>query len=255
MNWKWLSILFLIVIAFSARRYFIDEDRESRLIHLSAKPGPLSIKHASLENNCESCHTPYHGVEALNCVGCHAGETSLLKRQPTAFHANIQECAGCHIEHRGVSVRPVIMDHQYFTHLSLKTLERSAKRNGTHELTDYLQRISSSFSGNASPRAQDVLKCSSCHSNDDKHFKLFGQSCGDCHPTETWKISRFRHPSPASTDCSQCHQAPPSHYMMHFQMVSERVAHVEHANVNQCFLCHQTTSWNDIKGIGWYKHH
>ena len=55
--------------------------------------------------------------------------------------------------------------------------------------------------------------------------------------------------------CAQCHQAPPSHYMMHFRMVSMTVAGRMHAQVNQCYLCHQTTSWNDIKGVGLYKHH
>ena len=25
--------------------------------------------------------------------------------------------------------------------------------------------------------------------------------------------------------------------------------------VNQCYRCHQTDAWNDIKGIGFYKHH
>ena len=43
--------------------------------------------------------------------------------------------------------------------------------------------------------------------------------------------------------------------MMHFKMVSMKTAGVEHADVSQCFLCHQTNAWNDIKGVGWYKHH
>lgn len=43
--------------------------------------------------------------------------------------------------------------------------------------------------------------------------------------------------------------------MEHFKMISMKVAKQEHADVTQCFLCHQTTSWNDIKGVGWYKHH
>jgi hypothetical protein len=43
--------------------------------------------------------------------------------------------------------------------------------------------------------------------------------------------------------------------MGHFHMVSAKVARRPHARVNQCHLCHQTTSWNDIKGVGWYKHH
>ena len=43
--------------------------------------------------------------------------------------------------------------------------------------------------------------------------------------------------------------------MGHFHMVSMKVAGQHHAQVNQCYLCHQTTAWNDIKGVGWYKHH
>lgn len=43
--------------------------------------------------------------------------------------------------------------------------------------------------------------------------------------------------------------------MEHFRMVSARVANQPNAQVNQCYECHQTTAWNDIKGVGWYKHH
>jgi hypothetical protein len=100
-----------------------------------------------------------------------------------------------------------------------------------------------------------TLNCATCHSNKDRHFKLFGQDCAQCHATSQWAIPEFRHPSPRSTDCAQCHEAPPSHYMEHFHMVSTKVAGKPRARVNQCYLCHQTTSWNDIKGVGWYKHH
>jgi hypothetical protein len=100
-----------------------------------------------------------------------------------------------------------------------------------------------------------VLNCATCHANKDRHVKLFGQDCARCHGTNKWTVPEFRHPSPQSLDCAQCHQAPPSHYMGHFHMVSARVAGRHHARVDQCYLCHQTTSWNDIKGVGWYKHH
>lgn len=62
----------------------------------------------------------------------------------------------------------------------------------------------------------ESVECSSRHSNRDRRFKLFGSHCGDCHEAESWKITGFRHPGPASRDCSQCHQAPPGHYMEHF---------------------------------------
>ena len=74
-----------------------------------------------------------------------------------------------------------------------------------------------------------MLNCATCHANDDRHFKLFGQDCAQCHATDRWTIPEFQHPSPSSTDCAQCHQAPPSHYMMHFKMISARVAGKPHA--------------------------
>jgi hypothetical protein len=41
----------------------------------------------------------------------------------------------------------------------------------------------------------------------------------------------------------------------HFNKVCAVVAGQPQAQVNQCYLCHQTTAWNDIKGFGWCKCH
>lgn len=65
----------------------------------------------------------------------------------------------------------------------------------------------------------------------------------------------FVHPSARATECAQCHQEPPSHIMMHFSMMAAPFAGQRNAGVKQCFLCHQSTSWNDIKGVDWFKHH
>ncbi len=102
---------------------------------------------------------------------------------------------------------------------------------------------------------ESLLKCASCHATKDRHQGYFGADCGQCHATAVWTISDFRHPSPRSTECAQCHKPPPSHAMMHFSMVSAAVARQPKAEAGQCYLCHQTTSWNDIKGVGWFKHH
>jgi hypothetical protein len=93
-----------------------------------------------------------------------------------------------------------------------------------------------------------TLDCAGCHWEKDHHFGLFGTDCAQCHLTRTWAIPEFRHPSPQSTDCAECHQAPPNHYMkMCFQMLAAK-ARKSHAQVNQCYQCHQTTAWKDIKG-------
>jgi hypothetical protein len=198
-------------------------------------PGRLSARHAFLEDNCAACHTAGKGPEAVNCIACHANNESLLQRQPTAFHANVASCRECHTEHRGSNRRPTDMDHDALARIGL----RQFKDKNHSDLT----------------ASEAVLNCATCHANKDRHVKLFGQDCAQCHTTAKWTIPEFRHPSSRSTDCAQCHQAPPSHYMGHFHMVSAKVAGQPRAKVNQCYLCHQTTAWNDIKGVGWYKHH
>ena len=227
-------------------------------------PGELSKAHAFLEHNCAACHTSVKGVEASNCIACHANNESLLQREPTSFHANIRSCRECHREHRGIDRRPTDMDHLALSRIGFRQLEGEHSTDGVNELVrkDLLDWIGQhqpeghGLEGHSSLTPQEaVLNCATCHSTKDRHFKLFGQDCAQCHGTTKWTIPEFRHPSPKSTDCAQCHQAPPSHYMMHFQMISAKVARQPTAKVNQCYECHQTTVWNDIKGVGFYKHH
>lgn len=222
-----------------------------------ASPGDLSQAHASLEDNCAACHTSVAGIRPSNCIVCHANDESILRRQPTSFHVSIGSCVECHFEHRGRSHRPTNMDHAALSRIGLRQLHDGNAR-GENEATR-AQLLSWVRSGPAVGRRvqplEAVLNCATCHANDDRHFDLFGSDCAQCHATDRWTIPEFRHPSASSMDCAQCHQAPPSHYMMHFKMISARVAGQPHARVDQCYQCHQTTSWNDILGTGWYKHH
>lgn len=227
-------------------------------------PGELSQAHASLENNCAACHTPIKGVQAQNCITCHANNESLLQRQPTAFHADVGSCVECHTEHRGINKRPNYMDHLALSKIGFRQLQVDRSTDGENDrvrkdLLNWIgqhQPVDHKGEGHSSLTPQEaVLNCATCHSKKDRHFKLFGQDCAQCHGTTKWTIAEFRHPSPNSMDCVQCHQAPPSHYMMHFQMISAKVAGKPDAQVNQCYKCHQTTAWNDIKGAGFFKHH
>ena len=225
-------------------------------------PGKLSQRHAFLENNCAACHTPAKGVEAKNCIVCHADNERLLQRQPTAFHASIQNCAACHLEHQGAVARLTKMDHVALGRIGLKEFEKEPRQNPDEAVRVQQLKNALAESGDtklsASPqllREETLLNCATCHQTKDRHMGLFGNDCAQCHGTTKWTIPEFRHPSPVSQSCAQCHQAPPSHYMMHFKMISMSIASQPNAQVSQCFLCHQTTAWNDIKGVGFYKHH
>ena len=221
-----------------------------------ASPGPLSAAHAFLEEKCESCHTPNQGIKAAACITCHAPDALVLGKPSTAFHATISTCLGCHVEHQGVDVRPVRMDHSVLVAVGMEAAH-SELRKGQSAAADLaaIGHYLAGLTGSGPARDGQVLDCASSHGVRDKHVGLFGQQCADCHKTESWKITGFLHPSPKSQECNQCHQAPPSHYMMHFEMMDKGITGQRTARVEQCYLCHQTDFFNNIKGVGWYKHH
>ena len=239
-----------------------------RLWQSQVSPGPLSASHAWLEGNCAACHTPVKSAEAMKCIGCHANNTALLQRQPTAFHGSIGTCSRCHLEHQGARPLPVPMDHVALADIGLEVVRQNPDSATNQRLLAWIRQHE--VAAETAPTHPGVtpteaaLNCTTCHSTKDRHQGYFGADCASCHRTASWAIAEFQHPSPRSVQCVQCHQAPPSHYMMHFEMVSKKVASPANApgnpccgdvTVNQCYRCHQTTSWNDIKGVGWYKHH
>jgi hypothetical protein len=216
-------------------------------------PGHLSSRHAFLSDKCETCHTPTKGVEAAACIACHTTAAADLGKQSTAFHATSKECRGCHLEHAG-GVRPTKMDHSVLIRIRAfsRNADASAQAITEQMVMDLKNVLGFSRSGEAEKAS---LGCVTCHSNREPHRGLFGRECVDCHGVDSWKIARFMHPSPSSKECAQCHQAPPSHYMEHFVMMDQMITGKEKAAVNQCNLCHRTDSFNDIKDVGWYKHH
>ncbi len=255
-----LSLALLVAGTAATTLSLLHFPRAQIAVQRAVRPGELSQPHAFLEKNCVACHTPLKGVEAKNCIVCHADNTSLLQRPPTAFHVDIATCTSCHLEHQGRVPRTAEMDHVALARIGLSQLPHPANppEKTRADLVAWL--VQGARGPRPSPTPQlapeeALLQCATCHGTKDRHASLFGSDCAQCHATAKWTLPEFRHPSPASQSCAQCHQAPPSHYMMHFKMVSMTVARVEKADVSQCFLCHQTTAWNDIKGVGFYKHH
>lgn len=256
--WRALFIALALFVALFGAFYFLGNHSSGERTGVLSKtawqrmasPGALSQAHRFLEHDCAACHTAVEGVKASNCIVCHANNESLLQRQPTSFHASISSCKECHSEHQGRGRLATNMDHVMLAEIGLRQL----KDDDVDSKLLTWSKLWVPAHSHITPE-ETVLNCATCHSNDDRHFQLFGQDCAQCHATDKWTIAEFRHPSPSSMDCVQCHQAPPSHYMMHFKMISMKTAGVDRADVNQCFLCHQTTSWNDIKGVGFYKHH
>ena len=130
-----LALPVIAFFAFSSQYAHHREQPAGEILSLAfwqhmVSPGELSQAHASLENDCASCHTPVKGVEAKNCIVCHADNKSLLQRQPTAFHAEISACAACHLEHQGRVSRTTQMDHVALARIGFKELERQPQQAG-----------------------------------------------------------------------------------------------------------------------------
>ncbi len=215
-------------------------------------PGPLSAAHAFLGAQCESCHTPDKGVVAATCLTCHAFAPELLAKQNTAFHASIGECAGCHVEHKGGD-RPIRMDHGVLVAAGAARAPDPAERRALAALERLLDETSTALGppGAALPAKQaERLDCATCHAAQDPHRGRAGVICQSCHTTANWAVAGWQHPSPSSTDCAQCHRAPPSQRGEHFLGMSQRVGTRRPERIEQCYLCHQTNSFHSFRAAG-----
>jgi len=242
------GILFIaLIVSFS---FFLVKQKDSELItsiaswQKLASPGELSIYHRHLKDDCSACHTAIKGPSPAKCMACHANNESLLVWPELQFHLAVPDCRGCHKEHLGTGSIATTMDHDLIAEMSLKQLLiHTAETNQVDPLDGH------------SMSSKTELRCASCHLERDAHSGMFGSQCSSCHNTQVWMISEYRHPSNVSTNCSQCHRAPPCHFTPHFKKVCAPVAGQPNARVLDCYSCHQLPSWNSIKGVGWYKSH
>ena len=213
-----LLVVFSIVTGWL---HFFHDDAKNLDIHWGSLvlPGELSDAHAFLDNDCLSCHTPVIGVSRDKCVVCHANDTHVIQRQPTTFHTDIDDCRSCHTEHAGKQANITQMDHEALASIGLEMLPNPSVV--FDEGTDTARLLNQFLAG---PETYDallmhpdiapheaLLNCETCHSNDDRHFDLFGKDCAQCHSTSQWSLPEFIHPADHSPDCQQCHAAPPSH--------------------------------------------
>ncbi len=250
--WKWITIAIgvLAVLVIAGRKPELSVTRSSIWQQL-ASPGPLSKAHAFIGENCAACHTPVAGVMRAKCVICHANDTELVQRQPTAFHATISKCAPCHYEHVLGVQRPIHMDHAALARIGLAELGGS-DQPWKRQRARLLNWVRSGFgvpSNSGLGSEEKLLNCASCHHVQDVHKGNFGDNCALCHATKAWFIGDYVHPSPSTRQCAQCHTPSPCHYMEGCLVMMWHMAGGEGARLNHCYLCHKTTSWYDFRSV------
>lgn len=198
--------------------------------HLMISPGSLIPAHATLAENCSSCHAPFRGATAERCVSCHAvedigirttkGEATAGPNARPAFHQALitQACLSCHTEHPGA--KPVAREPSFSHDLLNETL-----RN----------------------------QCSSCHlpPADALHADK-AANCSTCHNQNGWKPATFDHDrffpltGPHKATCTTCHSKGDFSIYTCFSCHEHepgrvRAQHLEEGirNIDNCVSCHR----------------
>ena len=180
---------------------------------VSLSPGPMTIGHEEIGNDCLACHTPLRGLPTEKCTRCHALDSIAIagrgarppNRADTALagmHQSFAEtdCLECHTDHAGPDPPNATLE---FSH---QTLSRRFRQH-----------------------------CTTCHDGnrpvDDLHPEL-GDDCAACHTTTEWKPATFEHDQFAgSQTCLDCHQRGRPADERHDQ------------GGDECKDCHTTTEW------------
>lgn len=172
---------------------------------------------------------PWHRDLNRRCSACHV---------PFAGVAS-ERCAACHAATLASTIRPELQFHAG----APRCLACHQEHTGESTLRAVMDH----------KVLADSVVCTACHV--DRHQAMLGSSCRACHGTDAWAVAGYTHPSERSFDCAECHQPPPSHLMEHFDMVDRRLTGQLGAKVEECWRCHLPNHWNQIRGLGFYKHH
>lgn len=162
--------------------------------------------HASIANNCASCHNGNYNNTPNTCYACHTSDYNTTLNPPHVSSGFNTECQSCHSQN---AWKPANWDHdgQYFPIYS-------GKHNGKWNTCADCHTVQSNYA---------IFSCIDCHEHnktkmDDEHQGISGyvyasNECLSCHPKGT-KEGAFDHSTsifPLTgahqiVDCSQCHK-------------------------------------------------
>ncbi len=184
--------------------------------YYTVNPGVLIEDHLILKNDCLACHSLGEGPQTEKCINCHilseigkklvnGSARNNLNSKSNLLHQSITkiQCFDCHTEHNGLS-------------------RENATLKFRHEFLS----------------ADLQNECVNCHSPqkpDDDIHKILTMNCSECHNTEAWKPSHFKHDLPGNkvNDCRSCHE----------NKKPADVLHKSIGNTVQCVQCHTTDNW------------
>ncbi|MFC1549851.1 hypothetical protein ACFL46_00980 [Candidatus Neomarinimicrobiota bacterium] len=227
---------------------------------------PAHTQNTFYTQNCEDCHftttwsdasidhnltdfalTGQHNVVA--CNECHAINNYDLP----------QNCEECHIPN---GIAQTNNTNSSFNHDSHNLPDDCTLCHDTQSWTDQL------FSHNLFS-SSDCIQCHQVEhdqASEPQHTgDNIGINCSLCHITDAWQIDNFAHSAlqtnyeltgaHKSVDCSNCHVSYYSgtsqdcwscHQKDYNSTGIQNFDHIGHQLPEDCSLCHETTSWNDL---------
>lgn len=181
----------LIVVSFATWLFFYDA---------AAQPGSLSVFHQNIED-CTTCHEPWKGVSAKQCLRCHTFTTRSGFRQEIRFHEAKKNCLVCHKEHHMFGGTISVMDHRILNDQLLCTACHFDQHSGQfgqecrecHGITDW------KIAGYKHP-SEDRRDCHLCHVGPQSHYEpqfwqliLEDMPRKDISPEECWRCHGIFH--------------------------------------------------------------
>ena len=206
----------------------------------------LNGAHASIANECASCHNSSFTNTPTTCFGCHSSDynsTSNPNHKEVGFPT---DCVSCHSESAWT---PSSFNHDQFFPLT-----------GGHAYVDCRSCHQSGFTNTPSD-------CFSCHrtdymnTNNPDHEQLnFPQNCATCHTTNPgWRPAQFDHNqfyvlngahASIANECASCHNStftntPTTCFGCHSADYNS-TTNPNHKQLNfstSCITCHNENAW------------
>jgi hypothetical protein len=192
----------------------------------------LKGKHAAAA--CADCHKPgaKHRTAPSACAECH--------RKNDVHKGSLgSACGDCHTEK---SWKEATFDHSK-TRFALTGKHVQAECRTCHKDTNF----------RGTPQ-----QCVACHRSEDKHKARYGEKCGTCHVTRTWKDATFDHAKMtryllrgrhAQVKCDSCHVGFLYRDELDMQCVSCHRRDDKHKGTlgARCESCHVEQGWKDTR--------
>ena len=231
-------------------------------------PGDLTKAHANLEglSNCTKCHELGDKVTNEKCLNCHTEIKSLIQKN-IGYHASAEvrskDCSKCHSEHNGRDFQIVRFDQKKFDHSMTGFV-----LNGKHSQIKCAECHKAKFIKDPDLKKRKntflglSMNCAGCH--EDVHQNTLGNSCGNCHNSNSFKpATKFDHNTAKfkltglhqKTDCVKCHKMEIRNGKKFQKFVGLKFSNCTscHKDVHRgkfgknCENCHNTSGFKNIK--------